>query len=189
MAGKKEKILNRVLNRGFTLIELLITICVLSVLLIFAAPSFSSFFESSRMKTAQDELMGFVIMAKSEAVFRNAPVYIHFRELANINSDERCVVLSLSDSITDCTTNVIYTLNGRVFDGLTLDQTYSQNVIEIDPVSGWPLLEHSTFDSESNSELLKFFAEGSQKVALKMHITGRVSFCGIGGDWYRSEAC
>ncbi|EOB3677314.1 pilus assembly FimT family protein [Vibrio vulnificus] len=64
MAGKKEKILNRVLNRGFTLIELLITICVLSVLLIFAAPSFSSLFESSRMKTAQDELMGFVIMAK-----------------------------------------------------------------------------------------------------------------------------
>lgn len=75
-----------------------------------------------------------------------------------------------------------FTLNGRVFDGLTLDQTYPQNVIEIDPVSGWPLLEHSTFDSESNSELLKFFAEGSQKVALKMHITGRVSFCGIGGD-------
>ncbi|WP_248875300.1 prepilin-type N-terminal cleavage/methylation domain-containing protein [Vibrio sp. ED002] len=189
MAGKKERILNRVLNKGFTLIELLITICVLSVLLIFAAPSFSSLFESSRMKTAQDELMGFVIMAKSEAVFRNAPVYIHFRELANSNSYERCIALSLSDSITDCTTNVIYTLNGRVFDGLTLDQTYPQNLIEIDPVSGWPLLEHSTFDSESNSELLKFFAEGSQKVAFKMHITGRVSFCGVDGDWYRTEAC
>ena len=189
MAGKKEKILNRVLNRGFTLIELLITICVLSVLLIFAAPSFSNLFESSRMKTAQDELVGFVIMAKSEAVFRNAPAYLHFRDLANVNPEERCIVLSLSDSISDCTTNVIYTLNGRVFDGLTLDQTYPQNVIEIDPVNGWPLLEHSTFDSESNSELLKFFAEGSQKVALKMHITGRVSFCGIGGDWYNTEAC
>ena len=62
-------------------------------------------------------------------------------------------------------------------------------MIEIDPVSGWPLLEHSTFDSECNSELLKFFAKGDQKVAFKMHITGRVSFCGIGGDWYRSEAC
>lgn len=189
MAGKKERILNWVLNRGFTLIELLITICVLSVLLIFATPSFSSLFESSRMKTAQDELMGFVIMAKSEAVFRNAPVYIHFRELANINPDGRCIVLSLSDSITDCTNSVIYTLHGRVFYGLTLEQTYPQNVIEIDPVSGWPLLEHSTFDSEGNSELLKFFAEADQKVALKMHITGRVSFCGVGGDWYRSESC
>lgn len=181
--------MNRVLNRGFTLIELLITICVLSVLLIFAAPSFSNLFESSRMKTAQDELMGFVIMAKSEAVFRNSPTYLHFRDLANVNPDERCIVLSLSDSITDCTTDVIYTLNSRVFDGLTLDQTYPQNVIEIDPVSGWPLLEHSTFDSESNSELLKFFSEGTQKVALKMHITGRVSFCGIGGSWYNTEAC
>ncbi|WP_409591254.1 pilus assembly FimT family protein [Vibrio jasicida] len=91
MAGKKERILNRALNRVFTLIELLITICVLSVLLVFAAPSFSSLFESSRMNTAQDELMGFVIMAKSEAVFRNSPVYIHYRDLANINSDERCM--------------------------------------------------------------------------------------------------
>ncbi|EPJ2793736.1 pilus assembly FimT family protein [Vibrio parahaemolyticus] len=189
MTGKKERILNRVLKRGFTLIELLMTICVLSVLLMSAAPSFSSLFESSRMNTAQDELMGFVIMAKSEAVFRNTPAYIHFRELANVTSDERCIVLSLSDSITDCTTSVINTLNGRVFDGLTLEQTYPQNVIEIDPVSGWPLLEHSTFDSESNSELLKFFTESGQKVALKMHITGRVSFCGINGDWYRTEAC
>lgn len=167
MAGKKERILNWVLNRGFTLIELVITICVLSVLLIFAAPSFSNLFESSRMKTAQDELMGFVIMAKSEAVFRNAPVYIHFRELASLNSGERCIVLSLSDSITDCTTDVIYTLNGRVFDDLTLDQTYPQNVIEIDPVSGWPLLSHSTFDGESNSELLKFFQKLTKKSPLK----------------------
>ena len=189
MAGKKERILNRMFIRGFTLIELLITICVLSVLLIFAAPSFSNLFESSRMKTAQDELMGFVIMAKSEAVFRNSPVYIHFRDLVNVNPDERCIVLSLSDNITNCTTDVIYTLHGRVFDGLTLAQIYPQNVIEIDPVSGWPLLSHSTFDGESNSELLKFFAEGDQKVTLKMHITGRVSFCGIGGDWYNTEAC
>jgi len=127
MARKKGKILNRVLNRGFTLIDLLITIFVLSVLLIFAAPSFSNLFESSRMKTAQGELMGFVIMAKSEAVLRNIPVYIHFRDLANANADERCIVLSLAESITDCTSNVIYTLHGRVFDGLTLEQTYTQN--------------------------------------------------------------
>lgn len=177
------------LKRGFTLIELLITICVLSVLLISAAPSFSSLFESSRMNTAQDELMGFVIMAKSEAVFRNSPTYLHFRDLANANPDERCIVLSLSDSITDCTTNVIYTLHGRVFDGLTLEQTYPQNVIEIDPVSGWPSLSHSTFDGESNSELFKLFAEAGQKVAFKMHITGRVSFCGIGGNWYGVHTC
>lgn len=115
-------------------------------------------------------------MTKSEVEFRNTPAYIHFKELTNVTSDERCIVLSLSDRITNRTTNVIDTLNGRVFDGLTLEQTYPQNVIEIDPVSGRPLLEHSTFDSESNSELLKFFTESSQKVALKMHITGRVSF-------------
>ena len=40
-----------------------------------------------------------------------------------------------------------------------------------------------------NRLVRKFFAKADQKVALKMHITGRVSFCGIGGDWYRTEAC
>ncbi len=185
IAGKKEGFL----NRGFTLIDLLITICVLSVLLISAVPSFSRLFESSRMNTFQDELMGFVIMAKSEAVLRNVPTYIHFRDLANVNADELCIVLSLADSITDCTSNVIYTLHGLVFEGLTLEQTYPQNVIKIDAVNGRPLLTRSTFYSESNSEILKFFAKGDRKVAFKMHITGRTHFCGIGGDWYRTEAC
>ncbi|MCC4226283.1 prepilin-type N-terminal cleavage/methylation domain-containing protein [Vibrio campbellii] len=177
------------LNRGFTLIESLITICVLSILLIFAAPSFSSLFESSRMKIAQDELMGFVIMAKSEAVFRNAPAYIHFRELANVNSDERCIALSLSDIIIDCTTNVIYALHGRVFDGLTLEQTYPQNVIEIDPTSGWPKLQSGTQDSEGYSEIGKFYADESKKLVLKMHITGRTQVCGDGDALYGVQAC
>ncbi len=60
-------------------------------------------------------------MTKSEVEFRNTPAYIHFRELADVTSDERCIVLSLSDSITNCTTNVIDTLIGRVFGGLTLE--------------------------------------------------------------------
>ncbi|WP_422126306.1 pilus assembly FimT family protein [Vibrio alginolyticus] len=55
------------LNKGFTLIELLITICILSILLIFAVPSFSSLFESNRMNTTQDELMGFVIITKKRS--------------------------------------------------------------------------------------------------------------------------
>ncbi len=128
------------------------------------------------MNTVQVELMEFVNMAKSEAVLRNVPVYIHFRYLANAHADERCIVLSLAESITDCTSNVIYTLHGRVFDGLTLEQTYPQNVIEIDAVNGRPLLTRSTFDSESNSEILKFFAKADRKVAFKMHITGRTRF-------------
>ncbi|WP_231625272.1 twitching motility protein pilT [Vibrio coralliirubri] len=141
------------------------------------------------MNTVQDELMGFTIMAKSEAVFRNTSVFIHFRELANVNPDERCIVLSLTDSISDCTTNVIYTLNGRVFNGLTLEHVYPHNVVEIDHVNGRPLLRDSTIDNESNIELLKFFAENSKKVALKMHITGRVTFCSEGHSSYSLSEC
>ncbi|EOB3584713.1 TPA: prepilin-type N-terminal cleavage/methylation domain-containing protein [Vibrio vulnificus] len=177
------------MNRGFTLIELLLTIGILSILLAYAVPSFSSLLKSSRVNTTQDELLGFSSLARSEAVFRNVPIFIHFRELSNANIEERCVVLSLSNTISDCATDVLYVLNGRVFEGLTLEHVYPENVIKIDRVNGRPLLDHSTFDSEGYSEVLKFFAENSKKISMKMHITGRVSFCGVDGDWYRTKSC
>ena len=65
--------LNRAYQRGFTLIELIITISVLGALLLFAAPNFSQIMKSSRINTVKDELAGLLIMAKSEAVFRNMP--------------------------------------------------------------------------------------------------------------------
>tara|TARA_Y100000588_G_scaffold284760_1_gene302381 strand:- start:52 stop:594 length:543 start_codon:yes stop_codon:yes gene_type:complete len=177
------------LNRGFTLIELLITICVLSILLIFAAPSFSSLFESSPMKTAQDELMGFVIMAKSEAVFRNTPVYLHLRDLNDSDPMKRCMVLSLSNTISDCTTNVVSVLSGRTFEGITLAQSYPENTIEINHVSGWPKLQSGTQDSEGYSEIGKFYVDESKKLVLKMHITGRTQVCGDGEALYGVQAC
>ncbi len=181
--------LNRAYQRGFTLIELIITISVLGALLLFAAPNFSQIMKSSRINTVKDELAGLLIMAKSEAVFRNMPVYIHLRELSNIDPTERCLVLSLSDTIIDCTTNAMLVLKGRVFDEVVLEQSYPQNVIKLDAVRGLPELIHSTLDSDSYSEIMKISVEPDKKVALKMHLVGRTYFCSTVGEQYGLKEC
>jgi type IV fimbrial biogenesis protein FimT len=57
---------------GFTLIELLVTLTVAAIMLGIAVPSFKNFVNGQRVKAASTELMTAVLIARSEAVKRNA---------------------------------------------------------------------------------------------------------------------
>lgn len=60
--------------RGFTLIELMTTLAVLIVLLTLAAPAFTSFLHSNRLRAAQSELVASLMLARSEAGRRGRQV-------------------------------------------------------------------------------------------------------------------
>ena len=62
--------------RGFTLIELLTVISVMAILLGLAVPSFSNFIASQRVKTVAYDLTTAFVLARSEAVKRNADVTV-----------------------------------------------------------------------------------------------------------------
>lgn len=66
----------RVRESGFTLIELLVTLTVLGVLLGIAVPSFRDFMATQRVKSAAFDLAAALLLARSEAVKRNADVTV-----------------------------------------------------------------------------------------------------------------
>ncbi|ENM3752247.1 GspH/FimT family pseudopilin [Vibrio cholerae] len=74
------------MHRGFTLLELLITVAVLTALLLFAAPNFSKVTQQAKVVNLANELQGFLIQAKSEAVLRNQSLWVHIQELSSANA-------------------------------------------------------------------------------------------------------
>ncbi|EGQ8315428.1 GspH/FimT family pseudopilin [Vibrio cholerae] len=74
------------MHRGFTLLELLITVAVLTTMLLFAAPNFSKVNQQAKVVNLANELQGFLIQAKSEAVLRNQSLWVHIQGLSSANA-------------------------------------------------------------------------------------------------------
>lgn len=63
-------------QRGFTLIELLITVVLVGVLLGIGVPNLRSFIQNSRITTQSNDVIGFLAVARSEAIKRNKTVVL-----------------------------------------------------------------------------------------------------------------
>lgn len=63
-------------TQGFTIIELMITVAVVGVLAAVALPSFNYTIKDSRVKTTASDLHTSLLLARSEAIKRNADVTV-----------------------------------------------------------------------------------------------------------------
>lgn len=63
-------------QRGFTLVELMVVVALVGVLSMIAAPSFSTFIASQRVRSASYELSNAIVFSRSEAIKRNADVTV-----------------------------------------------------------------------------------------------------------------
>lgn len=59
---------------GFTLIELMITITIVSILTLFAMPSYKTWIANSRVRTTTEAIQNGLMLAKAQALSRNAKV-------------------------------------------------------------------------------------------------------------------
>lgn len=63
-------------ERGFTLIELLTVMVIVGIMLGIGIPSFRNFIAQQRVKAASYEVSTSLLLARSEAIKRNAPVKV-----------------------------------------------------------------------------------------------------------------
>src|SRR5207244_5020514 len=63
-------------NRGFTVVELLTVIAIIAVIATIAMPDLSDALVNQRLRGAGTDLMSSLIVARSEAIKRNAPVEV-----------------------------------------------------------------------------------------------------------------
>jgi len=63
-------------QRGFTLIEMMVTVTIIAVMLGVGVPSFRNFIAGQKVKSASHDLMTALVLARSEAIKRNADVTV-----------------------------------------------------------------------------------------------------------------
>ncbi|WP_282178051.1 GspH/FimT family pseudopilin [Vibrio nereis] len=165
--------------RGFTLLELLITISVLSILLATAAPSFSNINESSKMTRLADELHGFMIQAKSEAVFRNQDLWAHISMPTDPDSTGAWSI-SLTDSDTPGGSSILF-LSGKPYKNITFAPDYTSYQIKFDGVRG---------KVKNGSIYFNPVGDTSSKLRVRSsYNASRVLVCGQEGEVYGYPEC
>ncbi|EMJ3467678.1 TPA: GspH/FimT family pseudopilin [Vibrio harveyi] len=154
--------------RGFTLLELLITIAVLSVLLTAAAPSFQNVFETNKMQRLANELHGFVIQGKSEAVLRRERLWAHLIMSGGSSSDGNWRI-ELTDNSSEGAGTVLFSFSGAPYKGIVVTPSYASDQISFDEVHGRP-----------SSGNIRFYPVGESSKALKLishTLSARVRVC------------
>lgn len=69
-------------NSGVTLIELLVVIAIAAILMLVAAPSFTTFMNSTRLSSTSSQLLNDLNVARSEAIKRNSRMLVCVRNTA-----------------------------------------------------------------------------------------------------------
>jgi len=69
-------------NQGFTLIELMVTIAVMAIIAMMAAPSFGNLIQKQNLNRSTQELIGQLNNARSKAVLERREVRVQLNSLA-----------------------------------------------------------------------------------------------------------
>ncbi|XID76093.1 GspH/FimT family pseudopilin [Alkanindiges sp. WGS2144] len=103
-------------NRGFTLVELMVTIAVVAILAMIAAPSMSNMVAKQRLNSTTRDLVSTLSTARSQAALLRKEVTV------TLNSDSPNTQTNyywnptINSNLTSSTTSVVFNPNGTVKD-------------------------------------------------------------------------
>lgn len=121
-------------SAGFTLIELMITVAVLAIILVIAAPNLQSFLDKNRVVGAAEAIYSEMQFARSEAVKQSADMVVVFSPAAtpwcsgfsrsDVAPCDCAQALGAADAcsiVADGQTDVLKVVRGTAFTGVTMD--------------------------------------------------------------------
>ena len=76
-------------QRGFTLIELMIVLAIAALLMLLAAPAFSTFMARQQLAGDVNQLQSVLTFARSEAIKQRQPITVRFSPPSEINATLR----------------------------------------------------------------------------------------------------
>ncbi|EGU20541.1 pilus assembly FimT family protein [Vibrio mimicus] len=170
------------MHRGFTLLELLITVAVLTALLLFAAPNFSKVSQQTKMVNLANELQGFLIQAKSEAVLRNQDLWVHINGLPASNGNWTLSLSTASTSAAVSSTNTLAVFQGNRYRNVWVSNTSTLNEVKFDHVMGNP--------QEAGNIAIKQSESDTSPIKITVHNrAGRIRACTVNEEKYGFEKC
>ncbi|EKO3641706.1 GspH/FimT family pseudopilin [Vibrio metschnikovii] len=168
--------------RGFTLLELLITVSIVTLMLAFAAPSYRQVNQQIKMTALANDLHGFFMQAKSEAVFRNQDLWVHVEGMPSNTGEWRLLLSSHENHSTLSPETIISVLNGDRYHGFSVSFNSQMNPIKFDHVMGNP----------KSAGRISIQGKGADNQGLDVifhNLAGRVRICSIQGELYGFSAC
>lgn len=170
------------MHRGFTLLELLITVVVLTVLLLFASPNFSKVSHQTKAVNLANEIHGFLIQAKSEAVLRNQDLWVHIDGLPASDGKWTLSLSTASSSSAVSSANTLAVFDGRRYRNVWVSNTGTLNTLEFDHVMGNPL--------EAGNITIKLSKTDQKPIKVVVHNrAGRIKLCTVSEAMYGFEKC
>ncbi len=159
--------------QGFTLIELMLTLSIVIILTLIAIPSLRSLVQNHRISSVADNLYYFLQNARSEAIKRNAHVYVSF-----IPGDAWCYGMNVSSACT-CSTP------GSCSLGAVVSDNPEQISLSMTGLTGNSVYFEGTHAAANARGALTFTLYGQTPlISLSIGRLGNIQLCSTGISGY-----
>lgn len=177
---------------GLSLLELMIAVAILTILLLVTMPAFSSLLQQQRLKGAAETVLSDLMLARSEAVRRNAPVLVKlgtgtngclgFGVGTNTNSCSSCrPEASVANGRCDLKTTDLSPTAGE-YPGVEL-KSASAASFQFTAVRGAPDVLNASIT------LSVLGAQPAREITVKLSALGLTSLCASAGSVSGIQAC